>query len=60
METFEYVDRRSFAYNDVRCPICVFPEASVIIGGRTDRFVIEVTTCDCGREADEVRVAMIN
>jgi hypothetical protein len=36
------------------------PEASVIIGGRTDKFVVEVTTCDCGREADEVRVAMID
>lgn len=31
-----------------------------MIGGRTDRFVIEVITCDCGREADEVRVAMID
>jgi hypothetical protein len=31
-----------------------------MIGGRTDKFVIEVTTCDCGREADEVRVAMID
>jgi hypothetical protein len=30
-----------------------------MIGGRTDRFVIEVITCDCGREADEARVAMI-
>lgn len=53
MERFEYVERRSLAYEDDRCRIggCGFTVLSVIIGGKTAKF--------CDGSVVEVMVAVM-